>query len=314
MPAAVFAQLTCEPGGVDVDLIRREIDTWITSDALLALVTHFGGTAGSIAHLVEFSTVWDFRGGVLERYDTERINYEPEVDAYLRAAIHTLGLGGFARPLHESYDHVLVLGGGIRVALGRTAYAAQLIDEGLRVGSVAALGSLRPRNDLERAEAARIGIGPIATEADMMQIGVQRAFALGEPPAIHEGPGWWLHSWAGSEYSAGYDVHVLAAASTRPGQRANTADTLLGWASLVGAPKPTDRVLLVTNDPYVRLQHCDAIRLLGLEYGCGVETVRLDAAASAEWVRPLSTTELLQEVRSSILAMARLLDGLAEHA
>jgi hypothetical protein len=205
---------------------------------------------------------------------------------------------------------VLVLGGGIRVALGRTAYAAQLVDEGLRVGSVTALGCLRPRNDLERAEAARIGIGPIATEADMMQIGIQRAFGFGEPPAVQEGPGWWLHSWAGTEY----DVHVLAAASTRPGQRANTADTLLGWASLVGAPKPTDRVLLVTNDPYVRLQHCDAIRLLGLEYGCGVETVRLDAAASAEWVRPLSTTELLQEVRSSILAMARLRDGLPEHA
>jgi hypothetical protein len=64
----------------------------------------------------------------------------------------------------------------------------------------------------------------------------------------------------------------------------------------------------------VRLQHCDAIRLLGLEYGCGVETVRLDAEASAEWVRPLSTTELLQEVRSSILAMTRLVDSLPEHA
>jgi hypothetical protein len=310
VPPAVFAQLTCEPGGVDADLIRREIDTWITSDALLDLVSHFGGTGGSIVDLVEFSKVWDFRGGVLERYDTERINYEPAVDAYVRAAIHTLGLGGFARPLHESYDHLLILGGGIRVALGRTAYAAQLVDEGLRVGSITALGSLRPRNDLERAEAARLGIGPIATEADMMQIGIQRAFGLGEPPARQEGPDWWLRSWSGREY----DVHVLAAASTRPGQRANTADTLLGWASLVGAPKPTDRVLLVTNDPYVRLQHCDAIRLLGLEYGCGVETVRLDAAASAEWVRPLSTTELLQEVRSSILAMARLLDSLPEHA
>lgn len=305
MPPAAFAQLTCEPGGVDVDLIRREVDEWISSAALRDLVAHFGGTAEAIADLVTFSAVWDFRGGVLERYDTERINYEPEVDAYVRAAIHTLGLGGFARPLHEAYDHVLVLGGGIRVALGRTAYAAQLVDEGLRAGSVAALGSLRPRNDLERAEAARLGIGPIATEADMMQVGLQRAFRLGPPGTVQNGPDWWLHSWA--------DLHVLAAASTRPGQRANTADTLLGWASLVGAPKPTDRVLLVTNDPYVRLQHCDAIRLLGLEYGCGVETVRLDAAASAQWVRPLSTTELLQEVRSSILAMARLLDSLPEH-
>jgi hypothetical protein len=306
VPPPVFAQLTCEPGGVDPDLIRREVDDWMSSVALRDLVAHFGGTTGAVPDLVTFSKVWDYRGGVLERYDTERINYEQDVDAYVRAAIHTLGLGGFARPRHDAYDHVLVLGGGIRVALGRTAYAAQLMAEGVQVGSLAALGSLRPRNDLERAEAARLGIGPIATEADMMQAGLQRAFNLGPPSTVQSGPDWWLHSWA--------DLHVLAAASTRPGQRANTADTLLGWASLVGAPKPTDRVLLVTNDPYVRLQHCDAIRLLGLEYGCGVETVRLDAEASAQWVRPLSTTELLQEVRSSILAMARLLDSLPEHA
>ena len=304
MPPPVFAQLTCEPGGVDADLVRREVDEWMSSLALRDLVAHFGGTAG--ADLGEFSKIWDFRGGVLERYDTERIYYEPDIDAYVRAAIHTLGLGGFTRPRHDSYDHLLVLGGGIRVALGRTAYAAQLMAEGVQVGSITALGSLRPRNDLERAEAARLGIGPIATEADMMQIGLQRALGLGPPSTVHGGPDWWLHSWG--------DTHVLAAASTRPGERANTADTLFGWASLVGAPKPTDRVLLVTNDPYVRLQHCDAIRLLGLEYGCGIETVRLDAAASAEWVRPLSTTELLQEVRSSILAMARLLDSLPEHA
>jgi hypothetical protein len=310
VPPPVFAQLTCEPGGVDADLIRREVDDWMSSVALRDLVAHFGGTTRAIADLVTFSRVWDYRGGVLERYDTERINYEHDVDAYVRAAIHTLGLGGFARPRHEAYDHVLILGGGIRVALGRTAYAAQLIAEGLRVGSLAALGSLRPRNELERAEAARLGIGPIATEADMMQIGLQRALGLGSPDAVQDGPDWWLHSWTGHPY----DVHALAAASTRSGQRANTADTLLGWASLVGAPKPTDRILLVTNDPYVRLQHCDAIRLLGLEYGCGIETVRLDAASSAEWVRPLSTTELLQEVRSSILAMARLLDSLPEHA
>lgn len=302
----MFAQLTCSPGGVDPGLIRREVDEWVSSPALTDLVAHFGGAPADLPELVDFSKVWDFRGGRLERYDTERINYEPEVDAYLRAAIHTLGLGGFARPLHDEYDHVLVLGGGIRVALGRTAYAAQLLTEGVRAGTLTALGSLRPRNDLERIEAARLGIGPIETEADMMAIGLQRALDLGEPSVTSAGDGWWHKAWPGG-------VHVLAAASTRPGQRANTADTLLGWASRVAEPTPAERVLLVTNDPYVRLQHCDAVGLLGLTYGCGVETVRLDAAASAEWVRPLSTTELLQEVRSSILAMARLLDRLPEH-
>ena len=66
------------------------------------------------------------------------------------------------------------------------------------------------------------------------------------------------------------------------------------------------RVLLVTNAPYVQHQHCDAVRLLGDAYGCGIETVGMDDAATAEWGRPLATTELLQEVRSSVLAMRNL--------
>jgi hypothetical protein len=63
---------------------------------------------------------------------------------------------------------------------------------------------------------------------------------------------------------------------------------------------------VVTNDPYVRHQHCDAVRLLATRYGCGIETVGYDDATVREWGRPLSTTELLQEVRSSILAMRNL--------
>jgi hypothetical protein len=97
---------------------------------------------------------------------------------------------------------------------------------------------------------------------------------------------------------------VLAAASTRPPLRANTADTLVGWATRIHTPGPAERVLLVTNDPYVRHQHCDAVRLLGI--GCGIETVGYDDLAMGVWGRPLSTTELLQEVRSSVLAMRNL--------
>lgn len=56
----------------------------------------------------------------------------------------------------------------------------------------------------------------------------------------------------------------------------------------------------------MRHQHCDAVRLLATRYGCGIETVGYDEATTREWGRPLSTTELLQEVRSSILAMRNL--------
>jgi hypothetical protein len=300
---------TCEPGGIDAALVTAEIAEWVASPALAFLITHFDGAvptgelSTALDALADFCAVWDFRAGRFERYDIERINYEPAVDERIREAIDTLGLGGRERPRHDFYDHVLVLGGGIRVALGRTAYAGHLLREGVKAGSVAALGSLRPRNDLELAEAARLGIEGIETEADMVDAGLRQALGLGEPSVWRSGDDWWLKTYDD-------DLHVIAAPSTRPGLRANTADTLVGWAAHVGAPQPAHRVLVVTNDPYVRLQHCDAMRLLALGYGCGVETVRLDAAHHATWVRALSTTELLQEVRSSILAMRALYNAL----
>jgi hypothetical protein len=331
-----FALPACPPGGIDVAQLRAETAAWVASPELAFLITHFGGEppaakrpisgqspaakrppsgeprngeprnaeveahlAEVLDELAEFSAAWDFRAGRFERYDTERVNYEPGIDGRIRAAIEVLGLGGKARPRHDFYDHVLVLGGGIRVALGRTGYAGHLVRHGIKAGSVAALGSLRPRNDLELAEAFRLGLEGVETEADMMDVGIRRAFGLEAPVTRRAGDGWWVKTYPDA-------VHVVAAPSTRPGMRANTADTLVGWATHVGAPHEAQRVLVVTNDPYARLQHCDAMRLLAVPYGCGVETVRLDAAHDAAWVRPLSTTELLQEVRSSILAMRAL--------
>ncbi|GIH18516.1 hypothetical protein [Rugosimonospora africana] len=310
-----FALPPCEPGGLDPAAVVASIGEWVTSPELAELVGQFdgevpAGPVGSVLDRVaEFSRVWDFRGGVKERFDTDRLDYEPELDARLRTLIAALGLAGRDRPAHDSYDHVVVLGGGIRVTLGRTDYVARLIAGGLRVQTLAGLGSLRWRHEREHRESIRLGLGPIETEADMMLVGLRRFLDLSQPPTVREGDGWWHRYWDGPRPGV-EEVHVLAAASTRPPLRANTADTLIGWAQHVRTPAPTDRVLLVTNDPYVRHQHCDAVRLLGSRYGCGIETVGFDDLAMREWGRPLSTTELLQEVRSSLLAMRHLHDAL----
>ncbi len=297
----------CEPGGPDPEAVAAFVHGWVTSPAMRGLVTHFGGeppegpgTAALLDAVAEFSAVWDFRAGVRERFDTARVGYGPGVDERLREHIGALGLGGRPRPAHDTYDHVVILGGGIRVTLGRADYAAGLLAGGLKAGTVAGLGSLRRRDDREHREGIRLGLGPLDTEADMMTAALRRFLDLPEPPVTHTGDGWWHQVWPDR------DTHVLAAASTRPPLRASTACTLLGWAEHVHTPGPQDRVLLVTNAPYVQHQHCDAVRLLGRAYGCGIETVGMDDAATAEWGRPLATTELLQEVRSSILAMRNL--------
>ena len=252
----------CEPGGLDLAAVATSIDAWITSPAMRDLVGHFGGEvpagpAGTaLDHVAEFSAVWDFRAGTKERFDTARVGYGPGLDDEIRALIHTLGLGGTARA-HDRYDHVVILGGGIRVTLGRVDYTARLLRSGLRAGTVAGLGSLRHRDDREHREGIRLGLGPLDTEADMMTAALRRFLDLPEPARTRTGDGWWHQVWPHD------NVHVLAAASTRLPLRASTACTLLGWAEHIHTPTPADRILLVTNDPYVRHQHCDAIRLLG---------------------------------------------------
>lgn len=304
----------CEPGGPDPSAIAESIGAWVTSPALTELASCFGGESPSapvpavLDWAAEFSAVWDFRAGVKERFDTDRINYDPDLDARVRALIHTLGLGGLP-PAHRDYDHIVILGGGIRVALGRTEYTARLLSSGLRARTVAGLGSLRWRDDREAREAARLGLDPVDTEADMMTVALRRFLDLPPAPTTAEGDGWWHRTWPASTSSgssSAFRVHVLAAASTRPPLRANTADTLIGWAEHVHTPTPSERVLLVTNAPYVRHQHCDAVRLLGRKYSCGIETIGFDDLTMQAWGRPLSTTELLQEVRSSLLAMRNL--------
>jgi hypothetical protein len=307
----------CDPGGPIPEAVAASINDWVTSPELAELVKHFGGVvpAGPLAsvldHVAEFSGAWDFRGGTKERFDTERVHYDAGLDERVRSLIRTLGLGGRPGPAHPTYDHVVVLGGGIRVSLGRSGYAVGLLTGGgVTARTLAGLGSLRHRDDREYREGLRLGLDPVETEADMMMVGLRKFLGLPpEPTAERAGDGWWHRTWSvdGAGNRPGVaEVHVLAAASSRPPRRANTADTLLGWAEHVGAPVPTDRLLLVTNDPYVRHQHCDAVRLLGKRYGCGIETVGYDDDTMREWGRPLSTTELLQEVRSSILAMRNL--------
>lgn len=298
----MFSLPVCEPGG---PAPSSSLTAWVTSPELAELVELFGGVApSSFDEAAQFSQVWDFRGGTKERFDTDRVYYDTELDARIRTLIRRLGLGG-APPARRTYDHVVVLGGGIRVSLGRIQYAARLLADGVACRTLAGLGSLRHRDDREHREGLRLGLDPFETEADIMAVGLRKFLTL-QPASFRAGDGWWHRAWTSS---SGPDVHVLAAASSRPGMRANTADTLLGWAEHIGAPTPADRLLVVTNDPYVRHQHCDAVRLLGLRYGCGIETVSYDDATAKEWGRELATTELLQEVRSSILAMRNLAEA-----
>lgn len=301
----------CPPGDVDSVRIRRDIDDWVRSAAIAALVTAFGGEPPTgrpheaIAQLVAFSTIWDKRNN-LERSEIRSQRYAADVEELVDRAMPALGLGGRTRPPADAYDHVLVLGGGPRTALARPDYAARLLADGHRARSVAALSSLRPLEESEVKFAEGHGMPGLTVEAEAMAAGMARSFGIADTG--------WLSGispsgaeWRTLEYRSGpQDVAAVAAPSQDPARRANTGDGFVGWADLIHRPQPGERILVVTTDLFVPFQHADAVRCLALPYGCGIDTVGLDAAAYANWVHQNTRTTLLQEVRSAILAMNNL--------
>jgi len=300
------------PGSIEPAALAGEIDKWISSAPMSALLAAFGhpplrsgNLAGRLDELERFGLRrWDFRAG-RERAEARRESFEPSLDALIRAATGALGLAGRHLPVGRAFDHVLVLGGGVRTVVARSAHAATILGAGVRAGSVAGLGSTRPLANWPQLT-RELGLGDCPTEGDAVDEGLRRAFRLGEPTGFSAGRTelgrrWWLRSYRDRAPA----VHVLAAPSTRPERRADTADTLIGWAELVEPAPAGSRVLLVTSDLYVPFQHVVAIRLLGVRHGCSVETVGFDTS-SGELVPPTTAAQLLQETLAAIRTMRAL--------
>ena len=306
MTTGDFAPLplpTVGPGG-DRTGTAAQIAAWTDSPALAALVAEFGGVppragpvADRLAELDRFSAKhWDYRNG-LERAETEGETFAPATDTLIRAAVTSLGLLGRQSPPERTYDHVLVHGGGVRTMVARAGLAAALLRDGVTASAVTGLGSERVLPAQEPVARERGLPGGVYTEGDAVDDGLRLAFGLTGPAEARSGTSpagqrWWVRSYPGARPP----VQVLSAPSTRPGQRANTADTLTGWAAFLQPEPAGGRLLMVTSDLFVPFQHCDAVRLLGLRYGCAVDTVGYPNPAARTW-------EYLQELRSAIRAM-----------
>ncbi|WP_422772283.1 hypothetical protein ACN28C_04275 [Plantactinospora sp. WMMC1484] len=323
--------------GTSRDDLVAGLTGWVRSRPLRDLVAAFGAElpdrmapAELLAWLDDFSARhWDFRRrhGAAERDEVAETDLAPAVAELVRTAAEALGLAG-PRPVPaRRYDHLLVLGGLARSCLDRTAYAAWLVGTGtVEVGEIAALGSFRPLRPVEidrlHLPAGRTGGGAPAAqldggyEVDAMELGVRAAFGCPAPVQQRRSAGEITHrSWSVAVYrpAAGPVVRVLAAPSTEPAtRRAHTSDTYHFWATEL-RPAPGARLLVLTSQLYVPFQHCDAIRTLGLGYGCQVETVGLDPAlfpghASAE----PGADRYLQEIRSAIRSIRNLFGVLGE--
>lgn len=299
-----------EPAAV-LDGVAR----WITSPPLRDLVTAFGGqwpggdSPTLLGWLDAFSaTQWDFRAGA-ERPDAREPDFVAELAELILTSAEALGMVAAKPPPRRDYRHVVVLGGLAHACLRRTAYAAHLLHRGTFAEGVGVLGSFRP---LSLAERALPPVNGCRNEVDVLDLGVRRAFGVERPAELDEAPdgSWGVRTYVPAE---GPRIAVLAAPSSEPGvRRAHTADTQRFWAKRAGLSQG-DRLLVVTSPIYVPFQHCDAVRTLGLPYGCAVDTVGVDPRLADELALPeptLTPGRYLQEIRSAIRSMRLLVAAL----
>jgi hypothetical protein len=297
--------LTFAPGDDPIGRVREFID----NPALRALVEQFGGSwpKGDLPEilrtLVEFSAMWDRRRGAcrLDIQDDAGSDSERAM-----AAVEQLGLCDYAPPQERSYDWVLVLGGLATGCHRRTEHLVRLLTEGIiETDGICLLGSFRDLRKDELTSSTQFA-SRATTEADLLlelatrEFRSERAWTVevdGDrtvTPRVAQ-----LHAWRAGKP----EVHVFAARSSQPEQRAaNTADTYEQAAHALMFP-PKARLLLVTTHLYALYQHFDAVRVLGLPHQLCVETIGTPPRAGG---RIWPATWYLQEVRSTLQAGLRL--------
>lgn len=302
--------------------LLEQLDDWVQSDALEALARAWGAQppkdnepALLYQWYAEFSArTWDFRAGKERNMATVPDLDPKQVEVAIRAA-KALGLFESRPPRRNQYDYVLVLGGLVRACVTRPQYARELIDAGLDVGQVVALGGFRPLKGDEVNLATSLGI-TASNEFEAMLAGVKGAFAIPVAPDVERSgmgePG--NNDWAVATFD-GYPATVVAAPSTDPGsRRANTADTFAWWVQRNPGSRGS-HVLLITSPIYVPYQGSVAIQNLGIPNGISVETVGISESAAdlGEHTQSFTAANYVQEVRSAIVGHLALRESVVRY-
>lgn len=284
---------------------RALIEDWINRPSLRKLVEAFDGTwpDGDLEHvvaqLVEFSEVWDYRGGTQSRlmFHEDSGTPDPFEDLTYEAA-DELGLMNPRPPSDDNYDYLLILGGLATGVEPRVQYASQLVEQGLNVRhQIAGLGSYRELYDKELSVSRRYaprGQHEIEHLAAMMAAILGGSNGVGDLVSAYPvtNAGVWELPQTRTDrprlvaYSA-----ANALSSNRPANTAETYDLFLDAASVVSG----ETALLVTSSIYVPYQHLEAVRVLGARQ-LEIETVGLVATS----LHRHPATAYRQEVRSAL--------------
>jgi len=294
---------------------------WLATPELVALVRDFNGPRPrngllDVNELQAWSSVtWDFRAG-RERNLVDPNSISGPLAEAVEMAASALGLRSAAGPLADHYDAVLMLGGLVRACVWRPEYASVLLQSRISADAVVALTGFRTLNEAEQALLPAFDLQGVSEEHEAMRRSLQRFFAVDVmhesvplDPAIEPNLRTLVAEGTGD---GGQAVQLVVAPSSDPTRRANTADSYAYWASEVARVRRGQRILMVTSPIYVPFQHADAVRMLGLPFGCIVETVGIDDSLVDLRGEPQGfvAVNYLQELNSTIRSLKALIDAL----
>jgi len=293
--------------------LRTWIASWVNSSALKELVAVFGGRVPSgslgvqLSALVEFSSVWDFRGGSERVQISLREDLEAK-ESELRPLFDQLGLSTPRAPRTKSYDQMVVLGGTLLSCRLRTEFAHELIAQhDIRCSSVSLLGTSRRALPEEYPALADAGINDltnVTTEFEALSVSCVGCFQA-TPNGETEDENGLVREYVWREGS----IRVLSTSPRRGEPRANTEDTYAHFSKAVGLTGEQS-VLICTSQIYAPFQFFGAARMLAFPTGASVEVVGYPPQRASRSGSLQRVHNFLQEMRSALRAARILVDAI----
>jgi hypothetical protein len=289
----------------DIEAVAKTAQSWVSSEALGALVSRLDGPLAAIADIPALlrwsSATLDTRAGA-ERRDAARAQWSERWVRALLDAGDSLGLMRTAQPSQNSYDAVVILGGATTGNRLRVAMASGLMRSGLRIGQLVLLSAERPLGAHELEEEP----DSAGDETEWRNLARNAALELGsfeEVTSTTGGEG--LGAWRDIRYrSAGPRARLLVAPSARPERRASTADAIRFFGSRV-AENDRRSTLIITSAIYAPYQFFSAAPLLLATNVRRAELV--GTPTSCEGDSTLLAQRLAQEIHAAISAAQALL-------
>ena len=308
--------------------IINNFSNWINTDEFKELIYIFGGhylpqynTIDQICWLKEeFIDVWDYRKrqrealtkeGEAARWLLKNDNLIDKNRTIIYDAAKILGLIGNRNTIYSNADYILPLGGARMSNLRRCELANQQLQTLQNHTKIVALSGMRPISDSERKGFIDTYAPNATTEYDAICCGMKKAFKniYGSEDELQENSNPNL-SYAIKHFlikgEQNYEAYALAAPSTDPSRRANSADCFKFFFQKFHVKKHS-KIINCTSEIYCPYQQVRSLSF-AIDYQVEFDTIGfpfyLNNVVFDENNQQLSEpVNYLQEMKATIDAM-----------